>query len=181
MLVSYKMNEKDENLNLASENKSLLSNTHISIGQEKLYYYAGFIYLPFIISIIVILSLSEDDCDNPIRFWLSLLSLSYAITFSVAICEAVFNVGTHLGKWIGIPIGLLNIFQFAWIIIGCVWLFGDDKCSDKWYDGYALTLAIIIIFFIGCGIFVMMFFCLCCCAGILAGSVPSSEDEVKNN
>jgi Na+-transporting methylmalonyl-CoA/oxaloacetate decarboxylase gamma subunit len=84
---------------------------------------------------------------------------------------------------------LYGLFSIAWIIVGSVWLYTDDNCKDgkiyaDFYDMWALTLAILIITYIGVGC--CLFACCCilimmCVKGKLikkASKEEKSPDEV---
>jgi formate/nitrite transporter FocA (FNT family) len=57
--------------------------------------------------------------------------------------------------------GLIFVFIVIWIIVGSAWLFTDSTCNEKFYSLWAMTLAVLIVNYIGLG--------LICCCGFCAG------------
>lgn len=144
-------------------------------SQQKNMYYSGFGNLPFLIAIAVILGQDDDDCDKPIRTWLLVMLITFAVSLGAALVEAFSGILTKIGGWASVPMSLLMLFNLAWYIVGCVWLFGDDECSDDWYDGYVLTLVMLIFFFVCCGLLFVVLCCCCCCVGVIAAGAGAAS------
>ena len=153
----------------------------LSTQQSKLFYYSGFGNLLFLIPIAVILSDSGDECEEPIRKWLYVLLITYSITIFAAILEYVANLLSKIDACASCLLSLLLLFQVSWYIVGSVWLFADENCSDDWHDGYVLSLVLLIFFYVSCGIVLLSLVCFCCCFGIVAGVVGSNSSTTSNN
>ncbi|OMJ81093.1 hypothetical protein SteCoe_18505 [Stentor coeruleus] len=124
-------------------------------------------YLGFIIAIGVILNGSDKNCENPIREWLIVWIVVSSAGWIVMTIERILgaseNANKQVLKILRSVIGIWGTFSISWMIVGSIWLYNDDICKDHFYDMWALTLAILIISYIGIGC------CLfaCCCAMIL--------------
>jgi hypothetical protein len=84
-------------------------------------------------------------------------------------------------KIIKVIILLIGLFSIAWCIVGSVWLFTADGCEDgRGYldngDMYRLTLAILIMTYIGLG-------CCCCslCCVFLAFCIKMKKFKSPEN
>ena len=143
-------------------------------NRSKALYISGICNLPFFIAIAVILSEDHDDCDEPIRAWLNVLALTFIVGIAAALIELCTGWLTKAGLWISLPFQLISLFQVAWLIVGSVWLFSDDNCENDWYDGYVLSLVILIFFYVFIGLAIVAVCCGFCCAGVFAGIAGAS-------
>ena len=139
--------------------------------------YVGFFGLPIIIAGIVILILDDNDCKKPIRTWLYGMVISYGILFALAVLEITAGIAKRGWRFAGIPLSLICLFQLAWYITGSVWLFGDDTCSDEWYNGYVLSLVLLIFFYAMIGLIVLLMFCFLCCTAVFIRAVTGAMAE----
>lgn len=122
-------------------------------------YYSGFISIPLLLPIVVILNLSDDDCDKPIRLWLYVLGITYSLAILISLFEfftGILSKSPKAGRFI---ITLFILLHLAWCTTGNVWLFSDDQCSDSWNEGYVLSLVILICFYVFTALLVLF---LCC-------------------
>lgn len=145
--------------------------------KTKIFYLVGSINLPFFIAIAALLFQTDDECNKPIRTWLLVIGIIFLITILIAVFETVTGLLTRAGSWVLIHVALLNIFQAIWFIIGSVWLFSDENCSDDWYHGYLLTLILLIFFYAYCGIIITVGFCCLCCPGIFKTILDQDIDN----
>ncbi|OMJ79196.1 hypothetical protein SteCoe_20848 [Stentor coeruleus] len=171
------MGEKEGSLEVEQGETQPLVRSRMDLvnSQQKNLYYSGYGNLPFLIAIAVILGISDDDCDNPIRTWLLVMLIIIAVSLGAAIIETCSGILTKIGAWASIPMYLLMLFNIAWYIVGCVWLFGDDECSSDWLSGYVLTLIMLIFFFVFSGLMVLVICCCCCCVGVLAAGAGAAS------
>ena len=132
--------------------------------------------LPIIIAGLVIL-LQEGDCDKPIRTWLYGVVISYGILFVLSVLESVAGFATKFWGFSATVLSLTGLFQLAWYITGSVWLFGDDTCSDEWYNGYVLSLVLLIFFYAMIGLIVLLMFCFLCCTAVFIRAVTGAMAE----
>ena len=105
--------------------------------------------LLFIIVIAVVVTVFDGDCDTPIRLWLEVYMF---VLVGLVFFLFIIQILTHHNKdketkykKISFCFNLLiNLFVFAWFIVGNVWYFSLDTCDD-WPEGYRLTLIILLI------------------------------------
>lgn len=144
-------------------------------GNERTYYLTGFSYILIFIPVVIVLAAYDDGCDKPVREWLIVVAVVSGIFSLYAIAEAAGNYVTASGKLVSASYSLLSLFYFVWNIVGSVWLFSDDDCSDDWSSGYTMTLVLLILFYIAVGIMVLVCLCCCCCVGVIAGVVSNAS------
>mmetsp|Transcript_2788 Transcript_2788/g.2520 ORF Transcript_2788/g.2520 Transcript_2788/m.2520 type:complete len:104 (+) Transcript_2788:149-460(+) len=64
------------------------------------------------------------------------------------------------------------------MIVGSVWEFKSDDCYDEFYNGWALTLTILIIYYVMIGLVCCIGCCCCICAGrLMVGMRKISKEE----
>ncbi|CAG9334548.1 unnamed protein product [Blepharisma stoltei] len=70
-----------------------------------------------------------------------------------------------------------GFFNFAWMIVGSVWEFESDGCYDDFYNGWALTLAILIVDYVSIGLVCCLLSCFCICSGaVIFGMSKLNKD-----
>ena len=119
-----------------------------------------------IVVIAIVVGVTDGDCDTPIRLWLEVYMFTLAgLAFFLVIIQIVtkYNEEKRL-KLMKISLCfnlIINLFVFAWFIVGNVWYFSLDTCDD-WPEGYRLTLVILLVQYIYLGAILML--CSCACA-----------------
>lgn len=93
----------------------------------KFFYLFGLVFVPFFIAIQVIMSKTSDDCKNPVRIWLIIVSIIYVLNIFVGLVECISGMMSKLGICVTFLYILLELFQFSWHIIGSIWLFTDNN------------------------------------------------------
>jgi hypothetical protein len=115
-----------------------------------------------------ILTVTTEDCDQPMRMWLE--GLAIAATFSVGVSlliiftscllkEDADAMGT-LGKVFFVCKVGLGFYSLGWTIVGSVWLFTSDGCSSDWPAGYIFSLILVVLGYILASVIVLLSCCL---------------------
>jgi len=97
--------------------------------------------------------------------WAVINSISALVAFPVRkyVIESKVDKKNCLTLWKVIYF-LLVLFNFSWIILGSVTLFGDQACKSDSYATYAVMMAILVLSYICIGIFFLV-----CCAACIFG------------
>jgi hypothetical protein len=127
----------------------------------------------FIIAISVIITTTDEDCDRPIRLWLTMLLFVYAIhSFILLLTECIFsrcaNVCIKIINNIYVAGNcIMGPFMFVWFILGNIWLYEADNCYSDWDAGYIMTLVVLIFHYTLFGIVfcIGMILCILICVG----------------
>lgn len=126
----------------------------------------GVLELSYIGAICYVLNINENDCDQPLRLWLQVTLLAFAMHFSVfflteILSSTIKTTCSGLCAYLSALINLsLSFFTFCWIILGSYWYFNTNElCPLDFYEGHLAVHTILIVYysFLGTG----------CCLGCL--------------
>ena len=105
----------------------------------------------------------EEDCDEPIRLWLSVLCIT--LGFHALFILATEILSTSLKQKPGVTSiylavnTILQCFLFLWMLVGAVWATNDrEECEEDFYEGWRLTMAILVLYF---GMIALILLSLC--------------------
>ena len=126
----------------------------------------GALEFAVIISTIVVLAITDSDCERPVRLWLWMSAVVLIVHLSILVLFEVFALTLHKHAPGNCYIALNVIaasFYFLWVSIGIIWLKDEpDECQDVFEEGWvmawcsislfvaALSLAFIILLVIAC-------------------------------
>lgn len=137
------------------------------------------IELAYISSITYVLSVNPGDCNTPIRLWLEMLLLVFAIHFVLLITtEILMPYYTRFlsGKICAFSASLntfLGFFMVVWFIFGNYWYYNTDvNCSSQFYEGEAIVFTILVIYYVFLG--------SACCLGCLLLILISLGSGITN-
>ena len=108
---------------------------------------ATYIYLPQVITTIVILEMYDGDWSTPIRDWLTVFIIFVAFLIPYFLVSAYFlskfpnRITLVITKFI--MLGWIG-FYFMWWCTGSIWMWQDYKW-DEWNAGWWLAVVIIIL------------------------------------
>jgi hypothetical protein len=123
-------------------------------------------YIPNIILIILSIvfaiqnwNISCDGTMMPLPTWLLVFAIVETVFLIQTTISSYFKESKAGANSLTYGILLSEVFLFVWNIVGAIALFRDSgACEKVAYNIWALTLAILIISWIG-----MCCFCCCCC------------------
>ncbi|CAG9330700.1 unnamed protein product [Blepharisma stoltei] len=137
----------------------------------------------FIIAIAIVLGIDDGSCDKPIRQWLIVRAVANVFLIVIYSISQIKKISEKIRKfmfsYIFMPGAFLN---FAWMIVGSVWEFESDDCYDKFYNGWALTLAILIVDYVSIGLVCCLVSCCICAPGMIFKifkMIKLNYDELK--
>ena len=130
--------------------------------------------------IIVIILNQEGECETPIRTYLYVYAVVIIVRYSIWALTKCFIKNPSCTKaiaclWVITTI-LMLLFAIVWFILGNVWYFGLDEC-DAFYEGYVLTLILLIIGYVIIGSIIL--FCGLACCGIAGLKMSMLSAQVK--
>jgi hypothetical protein len=137
---------------------------------------SGVIKTQIISSIVVLLSTS-NDCENPIRTWIT-------ITASVLGFHSVFIAFFQRaqGKLAAMSVAVNTVvlsFLFLWMLTGFVWIYFDDECKDDFQKGFYLVLGLFSVYFGSIAAVILFFFgivAVVCVGSIYINSLLTDEN-----
>lgn len=104
--------------------------THLSTGRRPFSArIASALYTTFAVgTTLTLLALREADCDKPLASWLVVEVCCLAVA-ECADWVGFWCPGTNCAGCAGLLVILGFLFEFAWQIIGNIWLYSSDDCS----------------------------------------------------
>ncbi|OMJ96320.1 hypothetical protein SteCoe_52 [Stentor coeruleus] len=137
------------------------------------------IELAYISSISYVLTVNPGDCNTPIRLWLEVLLLIFAIHFILLVSTEIlmpYYTKFLSGKICAFSASLnafLCFFMVVWFVFGNYWYYNADaNCSVQFYEGEAILFAILIIYYVFLG--------SACCLGCLLLILISLGSGITN-
>ena len=125
----------------------------------------------------------DDDCDRPIRLWLEVLWVVYAIhSLILILTEVIFakcqNICIRIMNNIYVAGNcIMGPFMLVWFIMGNIWLYESENCSNDWTAGWRLSLVIMSFHYV---LFALIFIIgLVVCILICIGNAISARANYK--
>ena len=104
-------------------------------------YYLNILGIPFIIGILYAELVMEENCSY-FNDWLWVELIAQIVITAASISEISKKFISKSGWLVKFPLLILTLFQFAWLILGLVWVFTESVCMDVFPEGY-IMIAII--------------------------------------
>ena len=120
--------------------------------------------------ITVLLSQDENDCETPIRLWLTVYALTcgigVALQFSGELTKLINSqrLKQFVVRLVYAAFAFFSLFNIVWFILGNLWLYGDDECEDSFQAGYITALVILVCHYVIYGGLCCLISCVFCCA-----------------
>ena len=107
--------------------------------------------------IVLILGLTDGDCDAPLREWLTVKGTVLILRLAIKSGFFIHNEDS----WFKIVMLVIKLFGIAWIITGIVWVWNEQTCYNDWSSLYVAVLWFIAMFIAGFIVFIAGFFVAC--------------------
>lgn len=135
-------------------------------------------------SCVGVLYFVDDDCERPIRLWLTVLAGVFG--FHVAFLIVAELISQKAKKQSGSGAFYLAInsmvqsFTFLWILVGIVWITDDyDECKDDFLEGFTVTLIVICIYLGILALITVGFLLLTCIVCLGSWQISKFTKEVE--
>ena len=122
----------------------------------------------------VICASEDGDCDQPLQVWIVVSGIMYCLGIVLTIL-LISGIATERRMMIKDATGLIIFYivlEFAWFILGNVWLYSSKDCEDQYTIGYTFMVVNIIIQYV-----LIILVCCSCCIALSCLVLNKSTDK----
>ncbi|CAG9334546.1 unnamed protein product [Blepharisma stoltei] len=109
--------------------------------------------LAFVIAVAIVLGADDGSCDKPIRRYLIIWVVVNGARIPIFVLAWTPQINRNIRDTLVCVIFVPGeCFNFTLMIVGSVWEFTSDSCYDEFYNGWAMTLAVLIFEYVKIGL-----------------------------